>query len=320
MSGNGGTASGLSDCRDAFTDALIDLARGDDRVVAVVNDAVGSTKLGAFKREFSDRFINVGIAEQNLISIGAGLANGGRIPYVCGASPFLTARSLEQIKVDVAYTNTNVKLIGVSSGVAYGELGPTHHSIEDVAWTRAVSNLMVVVPADSVETDQAIRAAHDHVGPVFIRTSRMPVPNISPDGYQFSFGKAVRLRDGGDVTIVANGVMVVRALEAADALAADGIAARVLNMATVSQLDRDEILAAAGETGAIVTVEEHIVRGGLGGAVAELVAQECPVRMRILGCPGFAPTGSAEWLLDHFGLNAEGIAQAARDVIRGVRG
>jgi transketolase len=179
---------------------------------------------------------------------------------------------------------------------------------------------MVVVPADPVETDQAIRAAHDHVGPVFIRTSRMPVPNISPDGYQFAFGKAVRLRDGGDVTIVANGVMVVRALAAADALAADGIAARVLNMATVSQLDRDEILAAAGETGAIVTVEEHVVRGGLGGAVAELVAQECPVRMRILGFPGFAPTGSAEWLLDHFGLNAEGIAQAARDVIRGVRG
>ena len=314
MSGNG-TSARLFDCRDAFTDALIDLARTDPRVVAIVNDAVGSTKLGAFKREFADRFVNVGIAEQNLVSIGAGLANGGRIPFVCGASPFLTARSLEQIKVDVAYSNTNVKLIGVSSGVAYGELGPTHHSIEDVAWTRAIADLLVVVPADPIETDQAIRAARDHVGPVFIRTSRMPVPSVSPAGYRFAFGRAARLRDGNDVTIIANGVMVSRALAAADALAMDGIAARVLNMATVSDLDREEILAAADETGAIVTAEEHIVRGGLGGAVAELVSVECPVRMRILGFPGFAPTGSAEWLLDHVGLTADGIARAARQVL-----
>jgi transketolase len=306
----------LYDCRDAFTDALIDLARSDQRVVAVVNDAVGSTKLGTFKREFSDRFINVGIAEQNLISIGAGLANGGRIPYVCGASPFLTARSLEQIKVDVAYSNTNVKIVGVSSGVAYGELGPTHHSIEDIAWMRAISNLMVVVPADPVETDQAIRAAHDHLGPVFIRTSRMPVPVVSAKDYRFRFGKAARLRDGNDVTIIANGVMVSRALAAAEALEGGGIDARVLNMATVSDLDSDEILGAADETGAIVTVEEHVVRGGLGGAVAELVSTECPVRMKILGLPGFAPTGSAEWLLDHFELNASGIARAASELSR----
>jgi transketolase len=313
------TEPALYDCRDAFTDALIDLARSDPRVVAVVNDAVGSTKLGAFKREFPDRFINVGIAEQNLISIGAGLANGGRIPYVCGASPFLTARSLEQIKVDVAYSNTNVKIVGVSSGVAYGELGPTHHSIEDIAWMRAISNLMVVVPADPVETDQAIRAAHDHLGPVFIRTSRMPVPVVSPKDYRFRFGKAARLRDGNDVTIIANGVMVSRALEAAEALQAGGIGARVLNMATVSELDNDEILGAADETGAIVTVEEHVVRGGLGGAVAELVSTECPVRMKILGLPGFAPTGSAEWLLDHFELNASGIARAASELSRARR-
>jgi transketolase len=306
----------LFDCRDAFTGALIELARADPRVVAVVNDAVGSTKLGAFKREFPDRFVNVGIAEQDLVSIGAGLANGGRIPFVCGATPFLTARSLEQVKVDVAYSNANVKLVGVSSGVAYGELGPTHHSIEDVAWLRAIANLVVVVPADPTETDQAIRAAHHHVGPVFVRTSRMPVPAVHDAGYRFAFGKAARLRDGGDVTIIANGVMVARALEASDRLAAEGIAARVLNMATVSDLDREAILAAADETGGIVTVEEHTVRGGLGGAVAELVSVECPVRMRILGIPGvFAPTGSAEFLLDHFGLTADGIGAAARDLV-----
>jgi transketolase len=307
----------LFDCRDAFTGALADLARADSRVVAVVNDAVGSTKLGAFKREFPDRLVNVGIAEQNLVSIGAGLANGGRIPFVCGATPFLSARSLEQIKVDAAYSNTNVKFVGVSSGIAYGELGPTHHSIEDVAWLRAIANLVVVVPADPAETEQAIRAAHRHVGPVFIRTSRMPVPAVHPADYRFAFGTAARLRDGNDVTIIANGVMVARALEASDRLADAGIGVRVLNMATVSDLDREAILAAADETGGIVTVEEHTVRGGLGGAIAELVAVECPVRMRILGIPGvFAPTGSAEFLLNHFGLTADGIAAAARELVQ----
>ena len=317
MSAQAATGPELFDCRDAFTGALIDLARADSRVVAVVNDAVGSTKLGAFRQEFADRFVNVGIAEQNLVSIGAGLANGGRIPFVCGAAPFLTARGLEQIKIDAAYSNTNVKLVGVSSGVAYGELGPTHHSIEDVAWLRAIANLVVVVPADPAETDQAIRAAHRHVGPVFIRTSRMPVPSVHDAGYRFAFGKAAHLRDGNDVTIIANGVMVARALEASDRLAGEGIAARVLNMSTVSNLDREAILAAADETGGIVTAEEHTVRGGLGGAVAELVSVECPVRMRILGIPGvFAPTGSAEFLLEHFGLTADGIGAAARELVQ----
>jgi transketolase len=312
----GRTTGGLFDCRDAFQDALIDLARVDERVVAVVNDAVGSTKLGAFRREFPNRLINVGIAEQNLIAVGAGLANGGRIPFVCGASPFLTARSLEQIKVDVAYSAANVKIVGVSSGVAYGELGPTHHSIEDIAWTRAIAGLTVVVPADPLETDQAIRAAHALIGPVFIRTSRMPVPLVHDPEYRFAFGKAVLLRAGDDVTLVANGVMVARALEAAELLDAQGIAARVLNVATVSDLDRDMLLAAASETRGLVTVEEHTVRGGLGGAVAELLSIHRPTPMRILGIPGvFAPTGSAEFILDHFDLNAKGIADAAIGVV-----
>jgi transketolase len=308
----------LFDCRDAFQDALIDLAGVDDRVVAVVNDAVGSTKLGAFRREFPDRLVNVGIAEQNLIAVGAGLANGGRIPFVCGASPFLTARSLEQIKVDAAYSAANMKIVGVSSGVAYGQLGPTHHSIEDIAWTRAIADLTVVVPADPIETDQAIRAAHAHRGPVFIRTSRMPVPAVHDIRYQFAFGKAAVLRTGDDVTLVANGVMVARALDAADVLLGQGISARVLNMATATTLDRAALLAAAAETAGIVTVEEHTVRGGLGGAIAELLSVERPTLMRILGIPGvFAPTGSAEFILDHFGLNANGIADAAIGLVKG---
>ena len=178
----------LYDCRDAFADTLIELAQADDRVVAVVNDSLGSTKISKLDKVLPEQVINVGIAEQNMVGIGAGLANGGKIPFVSGATPFLTGRALEQIKVDAAYSGANVKLVGVSSGVAYGELGPTHHSIEDIAWTRAIDRLVVIVPADPVETAQAIRAAYEYEGPVFIRTSRIGVPIVHPDDYQFEIG------------------------------------------------------------------------------------------------------------------------------------
>jgi len=307
----------LFDCRDAFASTLQELAAADPRVVVVVNDSVGSSKVGGFRKAFPERLINVGIAEQNMIGVGAGLANGGKIPFVCGASCFLTARALEQIKADVAYSEANVKLCGMSSGVAYGELGPTHHSIEDLAWLRAIANLTVIVPADPVETEQAVRTAWRTEGPMFLRLSRMPVPIVHPKEYQFEIGRAARLREGDDVTLIANGTMVSRALDAATLLADKGINARVLNMATVRPLDRDAIIAAATETGRIVTVEEHTIYGGLGGAVAEVVATTKPVLMRILGIPGvFAPTGSATWLLEHFGLTAEGIQQAALELIR----
>jgi len=304
----------LFDCRDAFADTLLELARADSRVVAVVNDSLGSTKVSKLGTILPGQVVNVGIAEQNMVGIGAGLANGGKIPFVAGATPFLTGRALEQIKVDAAYSGANIKLVGVSSGVAYGELGPTHHSIEDMAWMRAIDRLVVIVPADPVETSQAIRAAYEYVGPVFIRTSRMGVPVIHADDYQFRIGVAARLRDGGDVTLIANGVMVTRALEAADVLAAEGIEARVLNMATASPIDHEAIVTAARETGGIVTAEEHIVRGGLGSAVAEVVVTERPVPMRILGFPGFCPTGSAAFLLEQASLTPDGIAAAAREV------
>ncbi len=305
----------MHDCRDAFTTALVEIAREDERVVAVVNDSVGSTKLGAFKAEFPDRLVNVGIAEQNMVGVGAGLANAGLIPYVCGAACFLTARALEQIKADAAYSAANVKLVGVSSGMAYGELGPTHHSVEDIAWLRAIADLAVVVPADPTETASAIRVAHQHQGPMFIRTSRTPVPAVHGDGYQLALGHAPQLRDGDAATIVANGTMVGPALAAADLLAAEGVHVRVLNMSSISPADTGAIVAAARETGAIVTVEEHQVRGGLGGLVAETVVQHHPVPMRLLGLPGvFAPTGSFEFLVEHFGLTPAGIAGAVRDL------
>ena len=310
----------LYDCRDAFENKLRELASEDQRIVAVVNDSVGSSKLNQFGQMYPVRLVNVGIAEQNMIGVGAGLANGGLIPFVCGASPFLTGRALEQIKADLAYSNANVKLCGMSSGMAYGELGPTHHSIEDMAWLRAIANMTVIVPADPVETAQTVEVAVNTEGPMFIRISRLPVPIVHDPDYHFEIGKAALLRDGGDVTLIANGVLVAQALEAAELLAKEGVRARVLNMSTVRPLDNEAVRAAATETGGIVTAEEHTVFGGLGSAVAEVVVTTHPVPMRILGVPGvFAPTGSASWLLEHFGLTAQGIFDAALE-LRGRKG
>jgi transketolase len=258
--------------------------------------------------------VNVGIAEQTVVAVGAGLANGGKVPFVSAASCFLTARALEQIKADIAYTNVNVKLIGQSSGIAYGELGPTHHSIEDLAWLRLLTNLTLIVPSDPWETEQAIRAAAATDGPVFVRVSRMPVPAIERKNAKFEIGKSELLREGRDLAIIANGVMVHRALAAAEALASEGIEARVINMSTVNPLDDAAIIEAA-RTGAILTVEEHSVRGGLGGAVTEVVTANKPVPVHRMGFPGFLPTGSVEWLLEHFGLTSSGIAEAARGLI-----
>jgi transketolase len=308
-------AAGKFDCRDAYVAALEELAADDPRIVAVVNDSVGSSKLGGFRARFPERLVNVGIAEQNMIGVGAGLANGGKIAFVSGASCFLTARALEQVKADLAYSNANVKLCGISSGVAYGELGPTHHSIEDIAWLRTMGDMVVIVPSDPWETAEAIRAAATHDGPVFVRISRMAVPALErPEGARFVIGKAETLRAGSDAAILANGTMVCRALDAAAALAEQGISARVVNMSSISPLDHDTVLAAA-QTGAIVTVEEGSVRGGLGGAVAEIVATNTPCRMKILGFPGFLPTGSAEFLMEHFGLTTANIAASVRSLL-----
>ena len=211
-------ATTLHDCRRAFADTLIALAREDERVVAVCNDSVGSSNLTMFKAEFPDRMINVGIAEQDLVGVAAGLANGGLIPFVSAAAPFLTARALEQIKVDVAYSQARVVLCGQSPGMAYGELGPTHHSIEDLSWLRAVAGLPVVVPADPAQTVQAVRWAAANLGPSYLRIPRFPVPDVTPPGSPFLPGQAIQLTDGNDITIIAAGTMVSRALQAAELL------------------------------------------------------------------------------------------------------
>lgn len=310
------TSSKLHDCRDAFVATLERLGADDPRIVAVVNDSVGSSKLGGFKARFPERLVNVGIAEQNMVGVSAGLANGGLLPFVCAAACFLTGRSLEQVKADIAYSNANVKLVGISSGMAYGELGPTHHSIEDFAWTRVLPNLPVIAPCDSIETAAAVEWAAQYEGPVFLRLSRVGVPDLLPAGHTFQMGKANLLRDGDAVTLIANGTLTHRMMKAADLLTAQGIEARVLNMATVRPIDVEAIVTAARDTGAILTAEEHSVFGGLGSAIAEVVVAEAPVPMKILGVPGiFAPTGSAEFLLDEFGMSPAAIAEAAKALI-----
>lgn len=310
------TSTPLHDCRDAFVATLQELASENHDIVAVCNDSVGSSKLAGFRDRWPERLVNVGIAEQNMVGVGAGLANGGKIPFVCAASCFLTGRALEQIKADVAYSQTNVKLCGISSGMAYGELGPTHHSIEDFAWMRVLPGIVIIAPADPLETRQAVEFAAHYEGAVFLRLSRVGVPDVFSADHTFEMGKADQVHEGNDLTIIANGTLTHRAINAAMTLEQQGISARVLNMATVSPIDVEAIVSAATDTGAILTCEEHSIVGGLGSAVAEVVVQRRPVPMTFLGVPGiFAPTGSANFLLDEFGMSADGICSAARTLI-----
>ena len=311
---------GLYDCRDAYAAAITKLAAEDPRVGVVVNDSVGSSNLAGFAAKNPDRVVNVGIAEQDMVGVAAGLASSGLVPIVSAAACFLTARALEQIKVDAAYSRLHITFCGMSPGLAYGELGSTHHSVEDVAWLRAIPGMTVIVPSDPPETAQALRWAVGQDGPVFIRISRMLVPLVNRPGHVFEAGRAVKLRDGGDVTVIANGTVVWRALEAARQLSEEGIELRVLSMPTVKPLDVEAVVDAAVSTGGVVTAEEGSIVGGLGGAVAEVISTQRPVPMRIIGVPDvFAPTGSEAWLMDRFGISAAGIGHAARDVVGAVR-
>ena len=296
---------------------LVSLAEADDSIVTVVNDPVGSSKLGAFQAKFPDRTISMGIAEQCVVDVGAGLAHSGRIPFVSAASCFLTGRALEQVKADIAYANFNVRLVGQSSGIAYAELGPTHHSIKDFARLRPLTNLTEIVPADPWETAEAVKWAASFEGPVYIRLSRMPVPVpvLDVPNRKFRPSKAEVVRQGDDVAILACGTTVHLAVAAADLLKAKGITARVLNFSTINPLD-EQALDAAAATGAIVTVEEASVRGGLGGAVSEYTASNRPVPVERVGFAGFQPTGSLEFLFKESGLTADGIAAAARRALQ----
>ncbi|AEG94253.1 transketolase family protein [Ramlibacter tataouinensis] len=307
------------DPRASFAATLVDLAATDARVCMVVNDSISSSSAAGFLARFPDRLFDAGIAEQNMVGVAAGLANAGMIPFVCAASCFLTGRALEQIKVDIALSDANVKLCGNSAGFAYGSLGPTHHAIEDIAWMRVLPGLRIAAPSDATETAQAVRAAHEHVGPVFIRLNRIPVPSLQPHTQPFEFGKATELRQGEDVTLFSMGFAAHGALEAASLLAREGIEARVLNMSSLAPLDVKAISRACRETRRLVCVEDHQREGGLFSAVASVVVRGTPVPMLSISVPGvFAPVGSTEDLHALFGLQPEAIATRVAAWLRGL--
>lgn len=306
----------LFDCRVSFAETLIELASKDKRIVTVCNDSIGSSNLKEFAKLFPNQMINVGIAEQNMVGVAAGLANAGLKPFVCAASPFLTGRATEQIKADIAYSRAAVVLCGMSPGVSYGELGPTHHSIEDMAWMRAVANLTIAIPSDPNETRNVVQWAAQSNEPIFMRVPRHKIPAIPGTDRTFDPTKAHVLREGSDISIVAIGGMVHVSLDAALLLENSGISAQVIHVTTLKPLDEPTMLSALTKTNAIITIEEGTTFGGLGSAIAELLSQHAPKKMKIMGIPGvFAPTGNAEFIFDHFGLTPEGVASEARNLL-----
>jgi transketolase len=301
--------------REVFRRLLVELAREDRRIVCVDSDMGGLEE--TFGGEFPDRYFNVGIAEANMMGVAAGLAAGEKLPFVHAISSFAAVRACEQLKVDVAGNNLPVRVVVTHAGVSAGHYGPTHHALEDVAIVRALPNMTVIVPADGIETVAAVRAIVDRPGPVFVRLGRKATPLVHPEPYELRVGRAVRLRDGEDVTLVAAGPQpVLMALEARDELAGRGVSARVVNMHTIKPIDRDELLDAARTTRGIVTVEDHVVVGGLGGAVCEVVAGEHPCPVRRVGMPDryCDAVGDERELLEHGGVTPGRIVAEAVSV------
>ncbi len=302
--------------REAYGMAL---AKFGDKYDIVVMDAdlSKSTKTDTFKKEFPDRFINCGIAEANMISTAAGLATCGKTVFASTFAMFAAGRAFEQIRNAVCYPNLNVKIGATHAGISVGEDGATHQPIEDIALMRSIPNMVVISPADAVESIAAVEAAIKHNGPVYLRFGRLGVPTINDEAtYKFEIGKGVQLKDGSDVTIIANGLMVPDALAAADMLAEEGIKARVINIHTIKPIDEDIIVKAAKETGAIVTAEEHNIIGGLGSAVAEVLAEKCPTPMVRVGIQDkFGKSGKPAQLLKEYGLTPENIAAKAKEAI-----
>ena len=298
--------------RIAFTRTLLELARKDPSLFAVTTDSRGSVTLTDFANELPRQFVECGIAEQDAIGIAAGLANGGLRPFVCGPACFYTLRSAEQVKVDVGYNHANVKIIGVSGGVSYGALGSTHHATQDIALMRATPGLEIFLPADGPQTVALTRYLAKSDAPAYVRMGRAAVPTIYDDDVRFIPGRANRLRSGRDAAVIACGEMVSIALEAAKLLACEGISISVYDMHTIRPLDKAAILEAA-DTGFVLTAEEHDIHGGLGGAVAEVLSQAKPTRMRILGLPDeMLYSGTSDEVFAHYGLTPQGIAQTVR--------
>ena len=305
-------------CRKIFTDALVELGKKDKNIVAVTTDARGSVTLTDFAKELPEQFVECGIAEQDAVGISAGLASCGKKVFVCGPACFYVARSLEQVKVDVAYSGQPVKILGVSGGVAYGALGATHHSLHDIAVLRTFPGMQVVLPCDARQTRKLVEQLVDYPHPVYVRVGRNAVPDVYEDNnFDYQIGKSIQLQDGKDLTIIATGETVWHALQAGKRLAEEGISTRVIDMHTLKPADTEAIVKAARETGRIMTVEEHSMYGGLGAIVAETVSQNCPVPMRILGIPDEnAIHGKPLEIFHYYKLDAEGIYATAKDFLK----
>ncbi len=302
--------------REAFGKALAELGRENKDIMAVDADLSKSTMTTYFAKEFPERFVSCGIAEANRVGVAAGLAAAGKIPFASSFSCFIVNKGFEQLRVMVAYPNFNVKIVGTHSGISIGEDGPSQMRVEDLALACSLPGFVVMAPADEAETRAAVRMAAAHVGPVFIRTGRPKAPVIYSPDQRFEIGKAIQLTDGKDVAIVANGLMVAEAIRAQEMLEGEGISARVIDMFTVKPVDRDAIAKAASETGAIVVAEEHLVDGGLGVRVAQVVAETHPCVMEFVGIRDtYAESGTPDGLLDKYGLRAADIAAAARKAL-----
>ena len=295
--------------RDSYGNALAELGTEHDNVVVLDADLAAATKTGIFKKAHPDRFIDCGIAESNMIGVAAGLATTGKVPFASSFAMFAAGRAFEQVRNSVGYPHLNVKIGATHAGISVGEDGATHQCNEDIALMRTIPGMVVINPADDVEARAAVRAAYEHQGPVYLRFGRLAVPVINdrPD-YKFELGKGVVLREGKDLTIIATGLPVSNCLEAAEKLAADGIDAKVINIHTIKPLDEELVVAAAKETGKVVTVEEHSIIGGLGGAVCECLAEKAPVPVKRIGINDvYGESGPAVALLEKYGLDAAGI-------------
>lgn len=303
--------------RQVICETLLKLAETDPDIMVLTSDSRGSAAMAPFAKAYPNQFVEVGIAEQNIVGISAGLAHSGKKPFVTSPACFLSMRSIEQIKVDVAYSGTNVKLVGISGGVSYGALGMSHHSVQDIAVARAIPGLAVVLPADRHETKRMTEALVKHQGGVYVRIGRNAVEDVyESDDYEFIIGKAVTLRDGTDLTIIATGETVRVALDTQKALQEVGVSCRVINMHTIKPLDEEAIIRAAGETGHIITVEEHSIFGGLGAAVAEVVVQHQLVPMRIIGIPDEPSiAGKSSEVFKHYGIHTDNLKRVALEMI-----
>lgn len=297
--------------RDAFGEAIV-RAGEDERIVVLTGDLRDSTRTERFAEKFPERFVDVGIAERNLLGIASGLALSGKIPWAASFACFVAGR-FETLRVSVAYQEANVRIVGTHSGIGVGEDGYSQMALEDIAGLRALPNVSIVNPCDAVETEGAVEYLVDHVGPVYLRLTRQKVDDVNPAAYRFEFGEAVQLQDGSDVAIFGTGATVQEALKAADVLAEEGVSARVVNMHTLKPLDEDAVLAAAADCGALVTVEDHSAMGGLGSAVAEVLATgDGRAPLLILGTRGFGESGSAEELYEKHGISGSRVAESTR--------